>query len=336
MNFLLNIGVLVLFALLILYGAKYRPIQTNEDYFYRLNHMRGIFALEIVIGHVVRYVPSILYPLGKMMIVSVAFYFFVSAYGLSRSFYQKEHYLRTFPRQKFPYLIIISLISYAFTCLMEFLTGIPIGYLPESVKEIPKMYLLRTNWYIWEILLWYLLFFIAYRYLKGTAKIIFMSLFGTAAGIFFFYRGFPQEWYSSILAFPLGLAFFEYKERILAFFKKLPGKITTVLLAVLGICSLFLPPDSLTGMFFLRNILCIAGIILLFYFSSYIQIGNRITKFLGSISTEIYLFQFPWLRLTQSMESQYLLRLLIVTVCTLLSAVVFHAVNQMIKKHFLK
>lgn len=54
---------------------KARVCGGRNDLLKRLNSMRGIFAIEIVIGHVIRYENTILYPLGKFMIISVAFSF---------------------------------------------------------------------------------------------------------------------------------------------------------------------------------------------------------------------------------------------------------------------
>ena len=65
------------FSCLILEGCHKRDtnITTRESWLQNLNDMRGIFALEIVLGHVIRHERSLLYPLGKFMICSVAYFF---------------------------------------------------------------------------------------------------------------------------------------------------------------------------------------------------------------------------------------------------------------------
>lgn len=66
-----------------------------------MNALRGIFAIEIVIGHVVRYENTWLYPFGKFMIISVAFFFFVSAFGMVSPIRNREMFtLRDFLREK--------------------------------------------------------------------------------------------------------------------------------------------------------------------------------------------------------------------------------------------
>ncbi len=110
MSMAADVFILALFAALLLFKAK-RVDAAGDDYFYRLNALRGFFAAEIVIGHVVRYEKCLLYPLGKMMIISVACFFFVSAYGRARSYARKEGYIKTFPRQKILYLVLLAVTA---------------------------------------------------------------------------------------------------------------------------------------------------------------------------------------------------------------------------------
>ncbi|MDD6072586.1 MAG: hypothetical protein PUC12_17515 [Clostridiales bacterium] len=74
--------ILLLFAGVIFCGVKPLPALDGQEACQRLNNLRGIFAMEIVVGHVIRDDRTLLYPMGKFMIISVAFFFFVSAFGL--------------------------------------------------------------------------------------------------------------------------------------------------------------------------------------------------------------------------------------------------------------
>lgn len=64
-----------LFFIITFYGIRKSAVKDSGDYLVRLNSMRGIFAMDVAIGHVIRYENTLLYPLGKFMI-SVAFFFF--------------------------------------------------------------------------------------------------------------------------------------------------------------------------------------------------------------------------------------------------------------------
>lgn len=80
---------ILLFFVYIIFGNCEKHSSHNisrESCLTYLNRLRGIFAIEIVIGHVVRDEQTILYPLGKFMICSVAFFFFVSAFGMAVSY----------------------------------------------------------------------------------------------------------------------------------------------------------------------------------------------------------------------------------------------------------
>ena len=68
MNFLSAIIYMVL-AFLLLYRLQYRRAESEDEYFQRFNSLRGLFAIEIVIGHVIRYDRTWLFPLGKFMLV---------------------------------------------------------------------------------------------------------------------------------------------------------------------------------------------------------------------------------------------------------------------------
>ena len=111
----------VIFIFILLFGIKFRPLTKEEDFFFSFNRLRGFFALEIVVGHVVRYESSLLYPIGKFMIISVAFFFFVSAYGMARSYDAKEDYLHGFLFSKFSYLLTIAVIAYLHSLIIYFL-----------------------------------------------------------------------------------------------------------------------------------------------------------------------------------------------------------------------
>lgn len=73
---LFSVMIYVFFAMLLLWGSRPAKVEREEDYFSNFNSLRGLFAIEIVIGHVIRYESGLLYPLGKFMIISVAYFFF--------------------------------------------------------------------------------------------------------------------------------------------------------------------------------------------------------------------------------------------------------------------
>ena len=314
-----------IFIFILLFGIKFRPLTKEADFFFSFNRLRGFFALDIVAGHVVRYESSLLYPIGKFMIISVAFFFFVSAYGMARSYDAKEDYLHGFLFSKFSYLLAIAVIAYLHSLIIKFLfTG------SIEPKHIIRGFFTSTNWYIWELLFFYLLFFLIYRYiLKYRVSIIgvLTLLFATGG----FAIGLPQHYYSSAMAFPAGLLFYEHFNTVTRFLKTVWGKLSTIIMTIAGLYSLFLGEDSLLGMVYLRNLICLAFLLLLTYFISYFEVSNKILTYLGKYSTEIYLYQFVFLLLTER-QLAYQVRIPVVVAFTFLSALVLHPLNIWVKK----
>ena len=171
-------------------------------------------------------------------------------------------------------------------------------------KHIIRGFFTSTNWYIWELLFFYLLFFLIYRYIpKYRVSIIgvLTLLFATGG----FAIGLPQHYYCSAMAFPAGLY------------------------------SLFLGEDSLLGMVYLRNLICLAFLLLLTYFISYFEVSNKILTYLGKYSTEIYLYQFVFLLLTEG-QLAYQVRIPVVVAFSFLSALVLHPLNIWVKQKLKK
>ena len=320
-------GILVyaVFAFLLLFRIKAHPFCAEPAFFSGFNRLRGLFALEIVVGHVVRYENSLLYPLGKFMIISVAFFFFVSAYGMARSFHRKQNYLTHFLFPKCAYLLLLAAIAYAHSLLVRLLAGEPI-----DPGRILGGFFVSTNWYIWELLFFYILFYLVYRFLPRYRVIVILAV--TAAGTVLCYSsGLAQGYYSSSLAFPVGLLFCERFDAVTGFLKTVPGKIMTFLLTCAGLSSLAFGPDSVIGMVVLRNLMCLSGLILLTYFLAYFTPDNFFLRILGKYSTEIYLYQFVFLQLTGEILP-WPVRIPVVFALTFLSALLLSPLNRLVRR----
>ena len=128
------------------------------------------------------------------------------------------------------------------------------------------------------------------------------------------------------MAFPAGLLFYEHFNTVTRFLKTAWGKLTTIIMTIAGLYSLFLGEDSLLGMVYLRNLICLAFLLLLTYFISYFEVSNKILTYLGKYSTETYLYQFVFLLLTEG-QLAYQVRIPVVVAFTFLSALVLHPLN---------
>lgn len=314
-----------MFVFFLLFGVRIEKSGGEEAYFQRFNSLRGLFALEIVCGHVIRYESTLLYPLGKFMIVSVAFFFFVSGWGVCRSYHHKANYLNKFLTKKCGYLLVLSLLAFAVRMVVLLATG-----RFDNGRNLILQYFSSTNWYIWELFFFYCLFFLAYRFLPKyrwavIAAVTFLLM--TAA----FFGGMIQGYYSSAMAFPAGVVMYEYYPVIVGFFKKTGGKVIVFMMAVFGLSSLLLGADSLIGMVYLRNVMCLAVLCIMVYFLTYFHTDNLFLRFLGKYSTGIYLYQFVYLEVTGAL-TDWCIRILLVCALTLFTAVVIHPMQLWIRK----
>lgn len=302
---------------------------SREDYLTNLNALRGLLALEIVIGHVVRYEKTILLPMGKFMICSVAFFFFVSAFGMAVSNEKKEKYLSyKFILNKPVYLLILAVVIFVFSMLVDAVCPNQLSYLTKlSMYGFYK----NTNWYIWSQIIFYLIFFFIYKYLyRFHTEIICVTT--VVMVVVMYFSGFSEGWLASSFAFPFGLIVGEHFDSITKYLFSKKGVITTVLLGVFGISSLFFKNENLLSMVFMRNAICLAAILVLMYLSRYITLGNNaVARFLNKYSVEIYLTQFVWLRLTVSYGWNYMIRMPIVIIATLVSSMLLHPIFALVK-----
>lgn len=77
------------------------------------NHLRGIFAIIIVLAHttlIFDKVPTVLIPFSKISTLCVGYFFAMSGYGLAHSFKAKKNYLSHF---------LIYKILHIRTCLSD-------------------------------------------------------------------------------------------------------------------------------------------------------------------------------------------------------------------------
>lgn len=323
LDFLYSGITILLFVIMLMAGFK----KSNNEItplviIQRYNNLRGIFAIQIVVGHVIRYDNTLLYPFGKMMIVSVAFFFFVSSFGMVQSYYKKKNYLKGFLLSKCGYILILASAAYLFDIIISIIAFGKCGSL-TSLKCFVINFFKCTNWYIWEIMIFYILFFVIFKYVKKYRSILFFTI-TILAVTFLFESGFSEMYYASSLGFPLGILAGEHFNGFCNFVYSFKGKITAAILTVLGLCSLIPGQNGLIGMVYMRNMICIAGLLILMYIFRSFEFNNRFLQITGKYSMEIYLFQFTWLWISESTGWDYKARIPLVLTITLITAYFMH------------
>ena len=228
--------------------------------------------------------------------LSVALFLFLSGYGLFVQ-YQKqgEDYLDGFLLKRVVPLYLINVILIGFYLFANVLLGeeISLGIVIQSFffgKTI-----VSKGWYIQSILLWYLFFFVVFKFIrKDKFKIV------GIVGAFILYlmicliMKLPSTWYECAGCLMLGILWAKYLEQINHFLsrKKWLG------LSILLCGSLFITSFIFGNFSFLPNpvriavksISACAFAVVAVLFLRIIPINNVFTRFLGQISLEIYVF----------------------------------------------
>ena len=140
--------ILIAFALFVLIGVRKNGVgiltdgkrdysSEQKEVLKRLNKLRGVFAIEIIIGHVFRHQITILYPFGKFMIISAAFFFFISAFGMVYSNRHKSGYLEgmSFLLQKPFYILLISVLFFLVNIKIEDVKVVEFGKMWKTPEK---------------------------------------------------------------------------------------------------------------------------------------------------------------------------------------------------------
>lgn len=291
-----------------------------QDKLSKMNKLRGIFCLEIILGHVVRYENSPIFLFGKFMICSVAFFFFVSGYGMTVSSQKKESYLnRKYWINKPLYLLILPALVFLSECVIDLCFGGIAEYFPDGSSPFFTWYFHKTNWYLWELIVFYIIFWIIFKYVKKN-RFIWVFAISLMAIVVMYICGLHEAWVASTLGFPFGVLWGEREEQLNSFFYSAKGIILTLLLAIVGISPLFLHGEQSENMLtvvFLRNAICIVTIIIANYLCEWRFLrDNILSEFLTKYSTSLYISQFIWLKISEQFGWSWGIRLIFVLTTT--------------------
>lgn len=288
-----------IFFLCFLYKIQ---IKKNEEEYLSLEYtkyLKGILALIVVFCHI-QY-DRINLPIFKVFNYvgdfAVALFFFLSGYGLMSQYIKKrQEYLKDFLSKRILKLIIIYVVFIVIYTLTYFANG-TFKTVNDLLKVIfSKKLIVAHSWYIIDILILYLIFWISAKLFKNNYKKIILSiLILSILGIILFIGlGYSECWYVSILSFVLGMIYKECQEEI----EKIDNK-TIYLCFGIGLL-VFLGLQFMIGkipniliqkyiMSFIKNFACICFVIIVVNIGKKVQFKNPIYEFVGKISLELYL-----------------------------------------------
>lgn len=264
--------------------ANLSPLQKEQ-----VLSLRGICAVEIMIGHIGLATGStVLYPNGKAGILFVGIFFMLSGYGLSYCFKNKTDYLKHFLTRRTLKLLIPAYLAYMVYILISWLV-LNQGTIFDLINL--KNFFPVINWYVWEQLFFYLVFWIAYRFLPKWRNVL-IGVVSLGTIIIAFVLKIDNPWYGSTMCFLLGIYYYKLNQKELM----ISLKRKSVLFVFLGIILMLsmitfyvLGNESVLGNPIARNIASLCFCIMILIMLSEVEIGNMASRFLGKCSYEIFL-----------------------------------------------
>lgn len=279
---------LLLCCIAIFHGnVKYAPFDLTHTL-----PLRGILATLVVIGHldnVISGQTKILMPF-HMATPAVAVFFFMSGYGLMLSFSKGGgRYLQNFIAKASIKLLLPLLFT---TCLYQgalFILGdFNIEKILIDIASGIEMPLIHS-WYVYALFLFYLLFYIVFKY--NNSSNIWPGLKLTLLMIVYYVvtryvLDWPFYWWITCMAFPMGFFYSRYEDIIKEFLKEHYWVTLPVIIALLSIKLL---SGTYTPFFAELPYILLGPIVAVVLYRMPLPVDNKMLNFLGSLSFEIYL-----------------------------------------------
>lgn len=270
--------------------------------------------------------------------LSVSIFFFLSGYGLMCSYSLKgKKYLEGFCIHRISKIIIPLLTAY--------IIYIPIlrqiNHTGGIIEAIQRLFssnpLLPYSWYVTEITLLYLLFYLVMRFIpRYKLPALSLAIVFMLAGMLL--AGLPHWWINASPCFIIGLWYYKYEHPIMNQMNKVKKQhFITLILLFLCTYGLDIVQDHIQilsrwrytyASFYLVNILFI---LLVLYILQKVNFGKNI-KVTQNCYYEIYLMQGTVFLLLDTMIHNRLLFFILAIVSTIISSLGMHWINKRIMR----
>lgn len=348
-NYLIEILPIVLFFIFVYKIRLVTPMSDFNSNYLSINsgkYYRGFFAIVVVFHHLSQRTESgyLFRVFSWVGYLAVAYFFFLSGYGLQKSYivkkdnYRKRFLLRRIPSVLFPYIIINILywVMQGFIGSYYSLKDILIGIINGNP-------MVSFSWYIINILIYYIFYWILMMICKNHYNI--QIICGCIWYILYAYlclkMGYGNWWYDTSQLLIVGMIFSTYEEKIVNLFKRRFVIIAPIVLLLFAgtfagkMMFKKIDSDSMSLLFSVLS--AIFFVLVVIIFSMKIQIGNKILEFLGEISLEIYLVQGLFISVLRNnivyVENE-LLWCIMVIIGTVFLSYVLHILSKFILKRY--
>lgn len=318
----------ILLPVLLFSGVKTAPAgQFHEDANSSKSDLplRGFFMLLIVLHHLSQQLnhPGAMKLLWGIGILCVSFFFYLSGYGLMKNYLHKENYFHAFFRRRYSKLLLPFFLCNLIYLCVNMLSGI--SYSPvRLIRCLVGLELVNTHaWFILTIALYYLAFFLIFRFVKKRPAQYALFLFFQTGYVFFcMQKGNGLQlfegawWFNSSLLFFLGILLADYETRVTAFFQKnyrLLATLSVPVFLLFYMVSVYavnafpyqaqemspLSPGMWRSWFDLcwQSLAAAAFCLMVTLFTMKVKCSNPLLRLLGKISLELYLIHGLFIQL---------------------------------------
>ena len=323
----------LLWAALILYGIGRNKEGAPPLELKRTIALRGICAIEIMIGHIGLLTGNIfLYPNRKAGILFVGIFLMLSGYGLVYGYEHKQGYMKFFLIRRCWRLLLPAYLAYA---LYVTFCAVVLNEMEWAALFDVTRFFHDTNWYVWEQMGFYIVFCLAYKIVpqktKAPSVVLFLSVIFVGIA---FVTGMDMPYYGSTLCFAFGMYYYQHEERFsqaaAQYFRKL--LVASGILLAAAMCMFFALGDrSVLGNPVARNIASTSFCMMVLLLLGKISVGNKVSYLLGKCSYEIFLVH-PFV-LAQLMKIDFASQIVysVVGICiSIVAAVIMHFILIMI------
>lgn len=283
-----------MFLLLAFLGCVvlYRDAKGKESDFMDMQAtgcMRGVWCIIIVLVHVpADYQNSIQDALGSFAYIGVSFFFAMSGYGLVLGMQNKPEQICGFWKRRLPKLLIPMVMVNILRVVAELgATGVfdPLGFL-------------HVNGFVRQLLLFYLIFWIVFRFLPKEMSLLARSnliciVVAIISVLLYFLGENPiLGWPVESLGFAYGILLARHRESFAAFAKKkwlLKCVVACGLSAAVGVTYLMIKNAGFLGDYVTKVVLGVCILLFIALLNTKLAFGNAVSRFLGKVSYEVYL-----------------------------------------------
>lgn len=308
----------------------------KDSFLNYINKYRGILAVTVLLSHTWAYTGfEFLLPFNKIVTIAVFIFLFMSGAGLEKSNDVKANYYKHIWREKIPKLCLMAAEAYVFSCILEYAVSVFLQYnIKQYIPFSANNFFINTNWYIYELLLFYILFSILSK-LELKARIGFLWIFSIIFFFLFYFYAPVEAYYDSIIGFTFGVSYSHirnYNKKS----EKISLFIVVVAIVVSAVCML---SGNTQNIWFavIRNIMGICAVFILWEFSNRNMKFNRlfdatINKKICEISPELYFFHIPICAVIGVSVKNVYLRTVIILVGSFVTAILFNKIHKYIRK----